>query len=396
LKNFVYIIKYFLSSLFIFGLGLSIYSQPGVGPAPYGNVGYNNVPCNQPNASNNAANSINDFIQSFNTTGAVVNITNNNTGCNSQVIATTSGNYYFVGCPTFLRVNPGQVITCNFLSGIIFDQGFAVWIDWNKNNVFDIWSEQVCATAGVPLAATWASANFVVPAVAAGTYRMRVRCAYARSGSTILPYCIYSHGETEDYNLVVGAGVICPLPVQLVFYDALIQDKNIEIKWSTASEVNSDYFTLERSYDNQEFDLIHKTAAAGNSYEVNEYSFTDTDVKSNTVVYYRLKQFDKGKSEPEFTKTISVYSTNHQTGFEIYPNPVASNLKLLFPDKFIGQKVKVTVFDNMGTQILSSEMSLLSETPNYEINTSELKSGVYYLNLTDESGENFNKLFLKE
>jgi len=375
---------------------VKVNAQPGVGPAPYGNVGYNNVPCNQPNASNNAANSINDFIDSFNTTGGVVNITNNSTGCNSQVIATTSGNYYFVGCPTYLRVNPGQVITCNFQSGIIFDQGFAVWIDWNKNNVFDIWSEQVCAPAGVPMAATWASANFVVPAVAAGTYRMRVRSAYATNGPSILPYMVYSFGETEDYNLVVGAGVICPLPIQLVFYDAAVLEKSIEIKWTTASEINSDYYTLERSYNNEDFEMITKKPAAGNSYEVNDYSFIDNEIRGNTVIYYRLKQFDKGKNEPEFTKTISVYSINHQTGFEIYPNPVASNLKLLFPDKFIGQKVKVTVFDNMGAQILTSEMSLLSETPNYEINTSALRSGVYYVNVTDESGENFNKLFLKE
>lgn len=376
--------------------GITLYAQPGVGPAPYGNTGYFNVPCNQPNASNNAANSINDFIHSFNTTGAVVNITNNNTGCNSQVIATTSGNYYFVGCPIYLRVNAGQNITCNFQSGIIFDQGFAVWVDWNKNNVFDIWSEQVCAPPGVPIANSWASANFVVPAVAAGTYRMRVRSAYATNGPSILPYCVYSFGETEDYNLVVGAGVICPLPIQLVFYDAIIKDKEIEIKWSTASEVNSDYFTLERSYDNENFVFLNKTQAAGNSYEVNEYSFMDKEAKPNTVVYYRLKQYDNGKNEPEFTKTISVYSSKNDIDFNIYPNPVTSNLKLLFPDQLTGQKMNITIFNNFGTEVLKLEMPLLNEISNYEINTSSLQPGVYYLNITDETGTNYNKLFLKE
>lgn len=191
-----------LAAIFQFKLGIS---QIGQGPAPYCMDTYWNIPCNQPNASNTPGNWVNDFINSFNTTGAVQNIVNNNSGCNSQVLANVQQNYMKWPCPMHLVVNPGQVITCNFQSGITYAQGFAVFVDWNQDGIFQIPAERVCATPGVPPAATWASAAFTVPpAQPNGLYRMRVRCVYFMNGVNIVPCTTESFGETEDYNLYVG------------------------------------------------------------------------------------------------------------------------------------------------------------------------------------------------
>lgn len=169
--------------------------------APYCGVSYSNVPCNQPGPSNSSGNSINDFINSFNTTGAVINVSNNNSGCTP-----TPNNYVKYNCNQhLLKVNPGQTITCNLQAGITYSQGFAIFIDWNQNNVFDIPAERVTATPGVPAAGTWVALNFTVPAAQAdGVYRMRVRCAYATNGTSIDPCINYSFGETEDYDLFVN------------------------------------------------------------------------------------------------------------------------------------------------------------------------------------------------
>ena len=126
-------------------------SQAGTGPAPYCMPAYSQTPCNQPNISNDPLNFINDFVNDFNTAGAVTNITNNNSGCNSQLLGGLTENYFRTSCPTFLRVNPGQVITVNVRSGITFDQGFAVFVDWNNNGVYAMPGEQVCATPGIPI-----------------------------------------------------------------------------------------------------------------------------------------------------------------------------------------------------------------------------------------------------
>lgn len=197
------VVKFLLA--FLIGIQSNLFSQAGVGPAPYCMPLYATQPCNQNGPSNAPGNFINDFINGFNTTGAVNNIVNNNSGCNSQnFINTGVRNYFFHGCQHYLVVNPGQVITCNFQSGNTFAQGFAVFIDWNQNNIFDIPAERVVAT-GVPPAATWISGNFMVPAAQPiGAYRMRVRCAYFTNGTFINPCTSHGYGEVEDYMIYVG------------------------------------------------------------------------------------------------------------------------------------------------------------------------------------------------
>lgn len=196
--------------LFVTGLltvaQTQVFGQAGVPPTPYCFPLYSTLPCNQPGPSNTAGNFINDFINSFNTTGGVVNITNNNTGCNAQTFAGVGiRNYFYFGCTQYLQVTPGQNITCNFQSGNVYSQGCAVFVDWNQDGVFQVPAERVTGTPGVPAAATFAAMNFIVPAAqAAGTYRMRVRCAYATAGISIDPCINYGYGETEDYNLYVN------------------------------------------------------------------------------------------------------------------------------------------------------------------------------------------------
>lgn len=186
------------------GFGAKLAGQAGVGPAPYCMPLYSALPCNSPGPSNAAGNGINDFINSFNTTGAVTNITNNNSGCNAQNFTGVGmRNYFYFGCTQYLVVNPGQLITCNFQSGNVYAQGFAVFVDWNQNGVFNLPGERVTSTA-VPPAATFISSNFTVPfGQPGGTYRMRVRCAYVTAGNTIDPCNNYGYGEAEDYNLYV-------------------------------------------------------------------------------------------------------------------------------------------------------------------------------------------------
>jgi len=177
-------------------------AQAGVGPTPYCLPTANATPCNQPNASNNNNNYINDFINSFNTTGGTTNITNNNSGCNTQNLNGSQVNYMKVN--QAVTACPCQVITCNMQSGIIFGQGFAIWIDWNLDGIFAA-GEKVAATNNVPQAASWVALNFTIPCTQPnGTYPMRVRCSYATAGTNIQPCGNQSYGETEDYKVIVG------------------------------------------------------------------------------------------------------------------------------------------------------------------------------------------------
>ncbi|MDP1799963.1 MAG: PKD domain-containing protein [Bacteroidota bacterium] len=205
-----------ISLFIIVGMMLSqakLSAQALVPPTPYCFPLYSQIPCNQPGPSNSPGNFINDFINSFSTAGAISNITNNGSGCNAQTFpAVGIRNYFYFGCQHYLVTQPGQNITCTFQSGQTYAQGFTIFVDWNQNGVYNLPGERVCSVPGVPAAASFANASFVVPiGQANGVYRMRVRAAWAITGSAIDPCNNYGYGETEEYNLYIGqtpAGVI--------------------------------------------------------------------------------------------------------------------------------------------------------------------------------------------
>ncbi|HQQ95326.1 MAG TPA: GEVED domain-containing protein, partial [Bacteroidia bacterium] len=188
----------FLLSALLFVAGL-LKAQTISNPAPYCNGGYTSGNCLQGGPTNTPGNSVNDFIDNFITSGASTNISNTNSGCNGNP------NNYALYCQHYLSVIPGQVITCSVQSGIIYAQGFAIFIDWNQDNVFQVPAERVAATSNVPGAATWTVLTFTVPPLQAnGMYRMRVRCAWATPGINITPCGTFGFGETEDYSLFIG------------------------------------------------------------------------------------------------------------------------------------------------------------------------------------------------
>jgi len=167
-------------------------------PAPYCCGLYSTGNCAQPGPSNAPGNGINDFINNFSTTGGNTNISNLNSGCNGNVNNCTKY------CSHYLAVTSGQTIVCTISSGNTFAQGFAMWVDWDQNNVYNT-SEYVGGTAGVPAATTPTTITFVIPiSQPNGTYSMRVRCSFATNGANITPCGGATFGETEDYTIFVG------------------------------------------------------------------------------------------------------------------------------------------------------------------------------------------------
>ena len=81
------------------------------------------------------------------------------------------------------------------------------------------------------------------------------------------------------------------LPVELIRFDGKLVSNNVHLYWSTASEQNSDYFLIEKSFDGIDWNLVGSVKASGNSNQTIDYSFIDNDLKFG-VSYYRLKQFD--------------------------------------------------------------------------------------------------------
>jgi hypothetical protein len=139
-----------------------------------------------------------DQIHNFSTTGGITNITNNNSGC-------SPGGYGNFTATHTLTVSPGMTVNVSMqtLPSSSYDQGFAIWIDWNQNSVWEA-SELVynSPTYGTQIF----TGSFTVPITAmSGTTRMRVMCSfYCVPSNPCSPCDMYA--ETEDYTVVVTGG----------------------------------------------------------------------------------------------------------------------------------------------------------------------------------------------
>ncbi|MDJ0363843.1 right-handed parallel beta-helix repeat-containing protein [Hymenobacter sp. H14-R3] len=135
---------------------------------------------------------------------------------------------------------------------------------------------------------------------------------------------------TTDVNGGVATQVVsfvipgAPLPVVLTALTAqAVQNRDALLSWTTASEVNSAYFEVERSLDGTNYTKIGQQAAKGNSATTSNYTFTDAGIaaRANGAVYYRLRQVDLDATASyspvrtvSFTKVATV-------ALSLYPNP---------------------------------------------------------------------------
>ena len=185
----------------------------------------------------------------------------------------------------------GGVYTISVSGTLTFGSypGYAAWIDWDQDGVFQT-TENVLLSA--PGATGSASVNVPNDAIG-GTVKMRVLSvwnttptndAYNSTG--------YGYGEIEEYSVLLSV----PLPVELSQFEGIEYTMFNLIKWTTESENNSSHFDLESSNDGENWKLVTIKNAAGNSNEQIRYSYIDNNLSE--IVYYRLQQYDiDGKSE---------------------------------------------------------------------------------------------------
>ena len=110
------------------------------------------------------------------------------------------------------------------------------------------------------------------------------------TGVVIDGKALTTNGNITTTNINV-ATPICPtiLPVELISFTTSTIDGHVQLNWVTQSEINNDYFTVERSVDGINFTPISKVNGAGNSSERLNYSTFD-NTPLNGTSYYRLKQ----------------------------------------------------------------------------------------------------------
>ena len=158
------------------------------------------------------------------------------------------------------------------------------------------------------------------------------------------------------------------LPVELTAFQVASEGKAVACEWWTETELNNDYFTIERSLDGIHFEPIAYMNGAGNSNEPLRYKIYDYDPYLDVVSYYRLSQTDfNGQTRLHDIRSIKPKSTNELT---IFPNPSNGNIQIKGDYLTL---LTSKLFDTSGREILLNQ----SSAENGQIIVSSLPVGVY-------------------
>src|SRR6185436_5233689 len=163
-----------------------------------------------------------------------------------------------------------------------------------------------------------------------------------------------------------------PLPVELVSFTAsVIDNKEVLCKWITASEINNDYFTVERSKNGNEFEEVGKVDGAGNSTAVLNYSLTDYKPYTG-ISYYRLKQTDFN-GDYFYSQVVAVTIFENASDILIYPNPSNGIFNIIKNNMDI--PVELFMYDMEGRLVWKNHLLDLS----MQIDIQNFGKGIYNL-----------------
>lgn len=201
------------------------------------------------------------------------------------------------------------------------------------------------------------------------------------SGTTSTGTIITSGIQTPygPYTLASTVGNVNPLPIELINFTANYNGKDVDLKWTTESEINNDYFSIERSADATQFTDISTQKGAGNSTEELHYYSQDLQPLQG-VSYYRLKQTDyNGKFSYSNVVAVNIENLSTFNIISISKNNNELNIVLSGNDD---QKIKLELYDMSGKKILSLTTTLL-QNRTITLPLNQISGGIYLLKLSE-------------
>lgn len=177
------------------------------------------------------------------------------------------------------------------------------------------------------------------------------------------------------------------LPVILLNFNAQRSEQSVIVEWMTATEQNSDYFEVQRSFDSLSFSRVGIINGAGYSTTPNSYSLID-DQPLNGTSFYRLKQVDfDGTLKYSDVKAVD-FGNFESTSIQLYPNPTSDELFI------VGKADEIASIEllNLQGKNMLSRISTINKGVDYvQLNLSKLSSGMYTL-ITKSGAHKVRKL----
>lgn len=182
-----------------------------------------------------------------------------------------------------------------------------------------------------------------------------------------------------------------PLPIELISNSAECSNNEMVISWSTATETNNSFFTIQRSTNGSSFHDIGTVPGANNSITVLNYSFVDENPLSG-INYYRLKQTDNNGSSEIFS---SFQARSCEDGTELITTYSDQQGNIVINiDSFLPGNYEAELFDALGKKILAELISVQKGSNRFYLNVSSINSGIYFISIRNEHRNKVTKVLI--
>ena len=164
------------------------------------------------------------------------------------------------------------------------------------------------------------------------------------------------------------------LPVELMSFTASKMNETVLIDWATASEINNDYFEIERSQDLNNWKSIGKVQGNGNSNILIDYTITDL-IPLSGISYYRLMQVDYDGTQT-YTNTVAV-NFDDANSINIYPNPTTGIINIEGANNF-----QIMVYTPSAELLFNTK---IGNSDLYKLDLSKYSKGIYIIHLISDN-----------
>ncbi len=202
---------------------------------------------------------------------------------------------------------------------------------------------------------------------------------------------VQANGITTFNNWWTLSGNSVLLPVELISFQGECLENGTLLHWQTATEINNDFFSVQRSLDGilwKDAGIIH---GAGNSSQLLNYSFIDDYVNTNTV-YYRLQQTDFDGTTA-FSDVIKIRSCKEWHNMITELASLSNGNHALLVDSKTQSELSLHLFSINGKLIETGTVTVAKGSNSVPVNSAGLSSGLYILRVTSSTEEFFFKLY---
>ncbi|MBI4947112.1 MAG: T9SS type A sorting domain-containing protein, partial [Bacteroidetes bacterium] len=231
-------------------------------------------------------------------------------------------------------------------------------------------------------------------------------CTNCNTGNTSAGTA-YSNGAITSFSPITFGSKTSsnPLPIELLSFNAICKNNIVNLNWQTASEINNDYFTIERCTDeaclvSKNWETVTTIKGAGNSNTPLTYATYDLSPYTGTS-YYRLLQTDYDGQQKYFDPVaVSCIDEGTVSGndfglINIYLDKPGKEIKIIYNSPKEGEAIYLSFYNTIGQEIIRETVYTGTGINSINISDPGLVTGIYIISIINNNTKITRKIVIE-